>query len=187
VCVHNWVWSPPRKYSRMTKLYFYPLSPQNPRQSQNGAGGTNQSTHRATTQDKKSIILLFAAMFWRDQREFAPGAATPIPALPPPSFKLPKPIMMDDKRRLLSSLTSTTSVLQIATSMSSDSSHLLEASRKIRGHTLEYRFAMSLRTAQQFLAFFVLCYAFLVFYRVVRRCGCTSSLLPFRHHHHPHL
>ena len=126
-------------------------------------------------------------MFWRDQREFVPGGAAPIPVLPPPSFKLPKPIMMDDKRRLLSSLTSTTSVLQIATSMSSDSSGLLEASRKITGHTLDYIFAMSLRTAQQFLAFFcpLLCLPRLC--RVVRRCGRTPFLLPFPHHHHSHL
>ena len=93
---------------------------------------------------------------------------------------------MTDKPRLLSSLTSTTSVLQIATSMNSDLTHLLEASRKITDHTLEYRFAMSLRTTQQFLEFFVLCYGFLVFvgWVVVAAVPPSSS---FPHHHHPHL
>ena len=64
----------PKLYSH-TKLGFHHENPtvQNP---QNGLGGSNQSTHRATTQDKKSIILLFSGTFERrDQSniiEFAP-------------------------------------------------------------------------------------------------------------------
>jgi len=81
-CLVNWVCTPTEIQShdqnyiptQNNGLDFHHENPivQNP---QNGVGGSNQSTRRATTQDKKSIILLFSGTFWRDQSniiEFAP-------------------------------------------------------------------------------------------------------------------